>query len=65
MYEVKRIEDNGVGCGEEGKGKEMEDVIGEVKGEGDRIGGMMSWVMKGWGVGLGEGEERGERGLGI
>ncbi len=55
-YDLSTIEDNIVRCPDQQKAKEMEDLIAEVKKEGDTIGGIITCVIKGCPVGLGEPE---------
>lgn len=53
-YDLTRIEDNAVRCPDADKAKEMEGLITEVKAQGDTIGGIITCVIKGCPVGLGE-----------
>ncbi len=53
-YNLDLIESNGVRCPDPDKAKEMEDLIMKVKGEGDTIGGVVSCVIKGCPIGLGQ-----------
>ena len=55
-YDLSTIEDNIVRCPDQQKAKEMENLIAEVKKEGDTIGGIITCVIKGCPVGLGEPE---------
>lgn len=55
-YDLGRIEDNAVRCPDAGKALEMEQLILEVKQEGDTIGGIITCVVKGCPVGLGNPE---------
>ncbi len=55
-YDLSTIEDNIVRCPDQEKAKEMEDLIANVKAEGDTIGGVIACVIKGCPVGLGEPE---------
>lgn len=55
-YDLNLIESNPVRCPDPLKAKEMEDLIAQVKHEGDTIGGVISCVIKGCPVGLGEPE---------
>ena len=55
-YDLNLIESNPVRCPGPLKAKEMEDLIAQVKREGDTIGGVISCVIKGCPVGLGEPE---------
>lgn len=53
-YDLDRIEDNPVRCPDPQKAREMEELIAKVKAEGDTIGGVITGVIKGVPVGLGE-----------
>lgn len=55
-YDLSKIENNAVRCPDEAKAKEMEALITQVKAEGDTIGGIITCVIKGCPVGLGEPE---------
>ena len=55
-YDLNKIEDNIVRCPDAEKAKEMEDLIASVKADGDTIGGVITGVIKGCPVGLGEPE---------
>ena len=55
-YDLTLIESNPVRCPDPLKAKEMENLIAQVKHEGDTIGGVISCVIKGCPVGLGEPE---------
>ena len=55
-YDFSLIETNPVRCPEPEKAKEMEALIAEMKREGDTIGGVVTCVIKGCPVGLGEPE---------
>lgn len=55
-YDLSQAENNAVRCPDEAKAKEMESLIAEVKSEGDTIGGVITCVVKGCPVGLGEPE---------
>ena len=55
-YDFSLIETNPVRCPEPEKAKEMEALIAEMKREGDTIGGVITCVIKGCPVGLGEPE---------
>ena len=55
-YDFSLIESNLVRCPEPKKAKEMEALIAEMKREGDTIGGVITCVIKGCPVGLGEPE---------
>ena len=56
MYDLSKTEDNIVRCPDADKAKEMEQLIAQVKAEGDTIGGIITCVVKGCPVGLGEPE---------
>ena len=56
LYDLSTIENNPVRCPDQEKAKEMEDLIASVKAEGDTIGGIITCVIKGCPVGLGEPE---------
>lgn len=56
LYDLNTIEDNPVRCPDQAKAKEMEDLIAQVKADGDTIGGIITCVIKGCPVGLGEPE---------
>ena len=53
-YDLDRVEDNPVRCPDPQKAREMEELIAKVKAEGDTIGGVITGVIKGVPVGLGE-----------
>lgn len=53
-YDLSAIESNAVRCPDAEKAKEMEQLILEVKADGDTIGGVITCVIKGCPVGLGE-----------
>lgn len=55
-YDLDTIEQNDVRCPDKEKAAEMEQLIKEVKSEGDTIGGVITGVIKGCPVGLGEPE---------
>lgn len=55
-YDFSLIESNPVRCPEPKKAKEMEALIAEMKREGNTIGGVVTCVIKGCPVGLGEPE---------
>lgn len=55
-YDMNTIEDNIVRCPDQQKAKEMEELIASVKRDGDTIGGVITCVIKGCPVGLGEPE---------
>lgn len=56
LYDLNTVEDNPVRCPDQQKAKEMEDLIAQVKADGDTIGGIITCVIKGCPVGLGEPE---------
>lgn len=56
QYDLSTIEDNIVRCPDQEKAHEMELLISQVKAEGDTIGGIISCVIKGCPIGLGEPE---------
>lgn len=53
-YDLSLIESNNVRCPDAQKAEEMEKLILEVKADGDTIGGIITCVVKGCPVGLGE-----------
>ena len=55
-YDLSLTESNAVRCPDPGKAAEMEQLIQQVKAEGDTIGGIISCVVKGCPAGLGEPE---------
>ena len=55
-YDLSKIEDNIVRCPDQDKARQMELLIAEVKAEGDTVGGVITCVIKGCPVGLGEPE---------
>lgn len=55
-YDLNKAEDNIVRCPDPEKAKKMEELIMRVKAEGDTIGGVVTCVIKGCPVGLGEPE---------
>ena len=55
-YDFSLIESNPVRCPEPKKAKEMEALIAEMKREGNTIGGVVTCVIKGCPIGLGEPE---------
>ena len=56
LYDLSKTEDNIVRCPDQQKAKEMEQLIAQVKADGDTIGGVITCVIKGCPVGLGEPE---------
>ena len=55
-YDLASIEDNAVRCPDADTAHQMEQLIAQVKGEGDTIGGVIGGVIRGCPVGLGEPE---------
>lgn len=53
-YDLSRIESNPVRCPDEETAQKMADLIMQVKAKGDTIGGVITCVVKGCPVGLGE-----------
>ena len=53
-YDLSRIEENPVRCPDQELAKQMADYIYQIKGEGNTIGGVVSCVVKGCPVGLGQ-----------
>ena len=53
-YDLNQTEENAVRCPDPIKAAEMETLIAEVKSKGDTIGGVITCVIKGTPVGLGE-----------
>ena len=56
LYNLGTIEDNPVRCPDQAKAKQMEELIAGVKAQGDTVGGIITCVIKGCPVGLGEPE---------
>ena len=56
LYDLSQTETNAVRCPDAEKAKEMEALITQMKQEGDTIGGVITCVIKGCPVGLGEPE---------
>lgn len=56
LYDLSKTEDNIVRCPDQQKAKEMEELIAQVKADGNTIGGVITCVIKGCPVGLGEPE---------
>lgn len=56
LYDLSLTETNIVRCPDTEKAKQMEELIAEVKADGDTIGGIITCVIKGCPVGLGEPE---------
>jgi chorismate synthase len=55
-YDLSKVEENIVRCPVAEKAKEMEELIASVKAKGDTVGGIITCVIKGCPVGLGEPE---------
>ena len=55
-YDLSTTEDNAVRCPDAEKAKMMEELITQIKGEGDTIGGCITCVIKGCPAGVGEPE---------
>ena len=53
-YDLSKIESNAVRCPDAEKAAQMEELIKQVKGDGDTIGGVITCVIKNVPVGLGE-----------
>ncbi len=53
-YDLSLAESNIVRCPDAGKAKEMEELILDVKRQGDTVGGVVTCVVKGASAGLGE-----------
>ena len=56
QYDLSTIEQNIVRCPDQEKARQMEELIASVKAAGDTIGGVISCVIQGCPVGLGEPE---------
>jgi len=56
LYDLSKTETNAVRCPDDEKARLMEELIWNVKAEGDTIGGIVTCVAKGCPVGLGEPE---------
>ena len=56
LYDLSKTESNAVRCPDAEKAEEMEALITQMKQEGDTIGGVITCVIKGCPVGLGEPE---------
>lgn len=54
QYDLTRIEENSVRCPDQELAAKMADYIYRIKGEGNTIGGVISCVIKGCPVGLGQ-----------
>ena len=55
-YDLSKIDSNIVRCPDSEKARQMEELITQVKAEGDTIGGIITGVIKGCPIGLGEPE---------
>jgi len=55
-YDLSTVEQNMVRCPDQDKAKEMEAYVAKMKEEGDTVGGIITCVIKGCPVGLGEPE---------
>lgn len=55
-YDLSLAEQNAVRCPDPDKARQMEELIKQVKSEGDTIGGIISCVVKGCPAGIGEPE---------
>lgn len=53
-YDLTTIEDNPVRCPDLEKAKEMEEYIAQTKKEGDTIGGVVTCIVKGCPIGIGQ-----------
>ena len=56
LYDLSLTEQNAVRCPDMEKARQMEELISQVKAEGDTIGGVITCVIKGCPVGVGEPE---------
>jgi chorismate synthase len=56
LYDLSKTEENIVRCPDLKKAKQMEELIEQVKADGDTIGGIITCVIKGCPTGLGEPE---------
>lgn len=56
QYDLSTIENNIVRCPDPNKAREMEALIAQLKAEGDTIGGIITCVIQGCPIGLGEPE---------
>lgn len=54
LYDLTRIEENSVRCPDQELAAKMADYIYKIKGEGNTIGGVISCVIKGCPIGLGQ-----------
>ena len=55
-YDLSLTETNAVRCPDQEKAQEMEELITQVKAEGDTIGGIITCIIKGCPIGVGEPE---------
>ena len=55
-YDLSQVENNVVRCPDAGKANQMEQLIANVKAQGDTVGGVITCVVRGCPVGLGEPE---------
>ncbi|NDV81126.1 chorismate synthase [Bacteroides sp. 51] len=53
-YDLSKIEDNVVRSPDQEKAKEMEEYIAQIKKDGDTIGGVITCVVKGCPIGIGQ-----------
>lgn len=53
-YDLSKIENNIVRCPDPEKAKEMEEYIAQIKKDGDTIGGVITCVIKGCPIGIGQ-----------
>ncbi|NDV58323.1 chorismate synthase [Bacteroides sp. 519] len=53
-YDLNTIEDNPVRCPDQAKAEEMQELIMQIKEEGNTIGGIITCVIKGCPIGLGQ-----------
>ena len=56
LYDLSQTESNAVRCPDAATARQMEELIAQVKSEGDTIGGIITCVIKGCPAGLGEPE---------
>lgn len=56
LYDLTQTEANAVRCPDPEKARQMEQLIGTMKAEGDTIGGIITCIVKGCPAGLGEPE---------
>ena len=56
LFDFSLTETNPLRCPDPEKARQMEDLITKIKGEGDSVGGVISCVIKGCPVGIGEPE---------